>query len=85
MRLLGAGGGTSEVLAGSLREISFGDLKMENMNAIIASIEGLGLAYGRRLDGIVGYNLMTKGIISLDFADKVLRIYPFDAQNAESH
>lgn len=78
MLMLGTGGSRKEVLLGTLDEFILGQKVFKNMHAIISPLEDLGNAYGRSIDGILGNNFLVKGIISINFVKKELRMYNFD-------
>lgn len=75
--LLGTGGASVEVLAGKLEKITIGNVAYYNMNTIVSNLEGLGQAYGESIHGMIGFDLLTKGIISINFVKKELSIYPY--------
>lgn len=75
--LLGTGGASVEVLAGKLEKITIGSVAYYNMNTIVSNLEGLGQAYGESIHGMIGFDLLTKGIISINFVKKELSIYPY--------
>jgi predicted aspartyl protease len=78
MLMLGAGGTRTEVLLGTLEELTLGNKKFKNTHAIITKLEDLGNAYGRSIDGILGNNFLVKGIISINFVKKEMRMHAFD-------
>jgi len=78
MVMLGTGGSRSEVLLGTLDEMSVGGKKFKNMHAAITRLQSLSDAYGRSIDGILGNNFLVKGIISINFVRKEFCMYPFD-------
>ncbi len=75
--LLGTGGARVEVLAGKLQEITIGTMTFKNMSAVISNLESLGEAYGVPIEGMIGYDFLIKGIISINFVSKQLSVYPF--------
>lgn len=81
--LLGTGGAKVEVLAGHLTKITIGSETYFNMSAIVSNLEGLGLAYGETIQGMIGYDFLTKGIISINFVKKELCMYSFDDSTDE--
>lgn len=80
MVLLGSGGSRSEVLLGTLDEITVGEKTFKNMHTAITRLETLSEAYGRSIDGILGNNFLVKGIISINFVRKEFCMYPFDIE-----
>jgi predicted aspartyl protease len=78
--MLGTGGSRTEVLLGSLNELTVGDKKFLNMPAAITRLEMLGEGYGRTLHGILGNPFLVKGIISINFVTKEIALYPYDVK-----
>lgn len=78
MILVGTGGARTEVLLGTVDEMIVGERSFKNMHAAITRLDDLGKAYGRTIDGILGSNFLVKGIISINFVTKELRMYPFE-------
>lgn len=78
MVLVGTGGVQTEVLLGTVNDISVGGRSFKNMHAAITRLDDLGEAYGRTIDGILGSNFLVKGIISINFVTKELRMHPFE-------
>lgn len=78
--MLGSGGSRTEVLLGTLNEITVGQKKFINMPAAITRLETLGDAYGRTLHGILGNPFLVKGIISINFVTQEIALYPYDVK-----
>jgi len=78
MVLVGTGGAQTEVLLGTVDEMTVGERSFKNMHAAITRLDDLGKAYGRSIDGILGSNFLVKGIISINFVTKELRMHPFE-------
>jgi predicted aspartyl protease len=78
MVLVGTGGAQTEVLMGTVDDMLIGGRSFKNMHAAITRLDDLGEAYGRPIDGILGSNFLVKGIISINFVTKELRMYPFE-------
>lgn len=76
--LLGTGGVQVEVLVGHLEKLNIGTVTYFKMKTVLSNLEGLGLAIGEPIHGMIGYDFLTKGIVSINFAKKELCIYPFD-------
>lgn len=68
--LLGAGS-RAEVLVGALRGVSFGPT-LENCQVIIADLAEIGRAYGAKVDGFIGYDLLKEGRLCINFKTKEL-------------
>jgi hypothetical protein len=78
MVLVGTGGTQTEVLMGTVDDMIIGGRSFRNMHAAITRLDDLGAAYGRSIDGILGSNFLVKGIISINFVTKELRMHPFE-------
>ena len=78
MVLVGTGGVQTEVLLGTIDDIVIGGRSFKNMHAAITRLDNLGEAYGRTIDGMLGSNFLVKGIISINFVTKELRMHPFE-------
>lgn len=76
--LLGTGGVQVEVLVGHLEKLSIGTSTYFKMKTVVSNLEGLGIAIGEPIHGMIGYDLLTKGIVSINFVKKELCIYAFD-------
>lgn len=80
MILVGTGGAQTEVLLGTVDDMIVGNRSFKNMHAAITRLDDLGKAYGRTIDGILGSNFLVKGIISINFVTKELRMHPFEVR-----
>lgn len=72
--LNGAGSGTSEVLFGMMNNFSFGGKVLNNMETIITNLDPLNQAYDTKIDGMLGYSFLSKGIICINFVKKEFAI-----------
>lgn len=78
MILVGTGGARTEVLLGTVNDMVIGGRSFKNMHAAITRLDDLAEAYGRPIDGMLGSNFLVKGIISINFVTKELRMHPFE-------
>jgi predicted aspartyl protease len=65
--LRGSGSATAEVFFGTLKDLRLGPHSLKNMETIITDLEALSEAYGVRIDGMLGYNFLSKGIFTINF------------------
>lgn len=72
--LSGAGATKTEVLFGAMNNFEFGNKTLQNMETIITNLDALSDAYGVKINGILGYSFLSKGIICLNFAKKEFAI-----------
>jgi predicted aspartyl protease len=74
-RLIGSGGKPIEVLSGKLRELAFNDFKLKALPVTIANLNGLSASYGTRIDGMLGYDFLACGRMSINLYNKELIIW----------
>jgi predicted aspartyl protease len=72
--LKGSGSSTSEVYFGIMKELKLGEHSLKNMETVITSLEPLSEAYGVTIDGMLGYNFLTKGVICINFVKRQMDI-----------
>ncbi|NMB72458.1 MAG: hypothetical protein GYA22_09950 [Bacteroidales bacterium] len=72
--LSGAGSRTAEVLFGSMNGFQFGKKSLSNMETIITNLDVLSEAYDTKIDGMLGYSFLSKGIICINFVKKEFSI-----------
>jgi len=72
--LTGAGSNTSEVLFGIMNGFPFGGKDLNDMETIIANLDPLSEAYDTKIDGMLGYSFLSKGIICINFVKKEFAI-----------
>jgi predicted aspartyl protease len=72
--LRGAGSSTSEVYFGIMKDLKIGEHTLKNMETIITSLESLSEAYGVAIDGMLGYNFLSKGVICINFVKRQMDI-----------
>lgn len=68
----GAGQRSVEVLFGTMNDFEFGRHQLKNMRTIITYLEALNDAYGVEIDGMLGYDFLTRGTICINFTRKQL-------------
>jgi predicted aspartyl protease len=72
--LKGAGSTTVEVLYGTILNFKIGDHSITDMKTIITNLEPLNEAYGVQIDGMLGYNFISQGVICINFVKKQMDI-----------
>jgi hypothetical protein len=72
--LSGAGSSTSEVLFGTMNGFPFGPNILNEMETIITNLDPLSEAYGTKIDGMLGYSFLSKGVICINFVKKEFAI-----------
>jgi predicted aspartyl protease len=79
MNLYGSSGGNSEVLAGIINFLDIEGHRIANMQTIVTDLSALKEAYGGNIDGLIGFPLMTRGVLCINFKAKYLSFYtPLD-------
>ncbi len=73
-RLGGAGASVTEVLYGSMSEFMFGNHQVGPMPTIVTNLSTMGEAYGCSIDGMLGCDFLEKGIISINFVKKEVKM-----------
>lgn len=76
IELNGAGGSSTEVLLGALRSLQFGPA-LTNCQIMIADLEQIGRAYGHPVDGFLGYDLLRRGAVCINFKTQeiIINVY----------
>lgn len=73
--LIGSSGASNRVLYGRLNGLQIG-IPINGCNAIITDLGELGKAYGTSLDGMIGYDLLKQGIVTLNFKTETFTFCP---------
>ncbi|HKL03821.1 MAG TPA: retroviral-like aspartic protease family protein [Cryomorphaceae bacterium] len=76
--LMGTGSERVEILYGSMKELYMGELMFENMQTVITQLEDMGGAYGFAIDGMLGYELFSRGKVVINIPKKEMMIRLFD-------
>jgi predicted aspartyl protease len=74
--LFGAGGHSTEVLFGKLPLMSVGT-DLRNCSLLVADLRAIGKAFGYRLDGFVGFDLLKQGRLEINFVKLEMRLRSF--------
>jgi predicted aspartyl protease len=70
--LSGAGRKSVEVLFGNMNDFVLAGHQLKNMETIVTQLDALNEAYGVDIDGMLGYNFLIQGIISVNFPKRQL-------------
>lgn len=76
--LVGTGSEKVEILYGSMRELYLGELMFENMQTVITQLDDMGDAYGFAIDGMLGYELLSRGKVVINIPKNEMMIHLFD-------
>ncbi len=75
VNLSGTGNEKIEVLVGKQKELKIAGQSFYDMETIVTNLESLNEVYGQTIDGIIGYEWMSKGILELNFVKKEMSMY----------
>ena len=73
--LVGAGQSKNEAWYGSLKQLSMGSVQSNNLDVMVTSLKHLSDAYGRNIDGILGYSFLSGRIAGVNFAANELYLW----------
>lgn len=72
--LRGSGSTSAEVYFGTMKELKIGEHSLRNMETVITSLDALSEAYGVNIDGMLGYNFLSRGVICINFVKRQMDI-----------
>jgi hypothetical protein len=72
--LSGTGAATSEVLFGTMNDFKFGTYQLGGMETIVTDLEAMSEAYGRTIDGMLGYDFWQKGVFCINFGKNEISV-----------
>lgn len=73
-RLRGAGSSYTEVIYGRMNDFAFGDTTFTNMETVITYLDHLNESYGTIIDGMVGFDFISKGTFCINFVKRQMGI-----------
>ena len=73
--LMGVGGQKAEVLSGYVKQITIGEIPLENMQTYLSSISELQNVYETFFDGMFGYPLLFNGVVNINFKKNEFLMY----------
>lgn len=76
--LTGTGTETVEIILGRLNDFKIGKLELLGMLTIITKLEDISDAYGRKLDGVLGYDFLARGRVKINVRKKELSFALYD-------
>lgn len=74
-KLSGAGGKQIDVLSGTISELEFDNFRILKVPVTVANLNGLSASYGTRIDGMLGYDFMSTGPMSINLLTKKLHLW----------
>lgn len=78
--LRGAGQAKQEVLFGIMNDFRFENKAMNGMETIIVNLDALSEVYGLRIDGILGFGFLEKGVITFNLTKKQFGMHFFKTE-----
>jgi hypothetical protein len=82
--LRGAGQATNEVLFGIMNDFCLDDKVMKSMETIIVNLDALSEVYEMRIDGMLGFSFLEKGVITINLTKKQFGMHFFKPKNDEN-
>ena len=70
-----ARGGSTEMLLVLLDDLVIGTTKLQRMQSLIVNLDAMSRAYGKKVNGMLGYPFFALGRVIIDFNNKQLSIY----------
>jgi len=67
--------GTKKYTMAIHQQLKLNDLEIKDMNLVLADFKDLSATAGRRIDGVIGYEIMNRYVTQLDFDQKKLSLY----------
>lgn len=83
LNLTGTGGQKIEVWSGTLIDLQIGTTYLKNVPVLLSSLQQLSDAYGQPVDGILGFNLLEKGIVHISMRKKQFALYLYKENKNE--
>lgn len=71
-KMVGVGQQEIEVLAGMLRNVSYGNQNDESMRTLITNLLQMGVNFGTRIDGVIGYEFLSSRRTLINYKRKKL-------------
>lgn len=73
----GANGQTVPVFRGRMQSMEIGGQSFNNMRVIMTNLSSMSKAYGRTISGMLGYDFLAQGIVSINLKTEKLRVYSY--------
>jgi hypothetical protein len=82
-KLSGVGDGNVEILFGRMNDFKLADQTILGMQTLVTNMDGMGEAYGTQMDGMLGFDFMSKGLVRINCRKNYLRLCLFDKFSSE--
>ena len=73
--LSGSGSKKVEALFGEMKEMKFGDFVVESLPVVVTNLEKMCFSYDRCLDGMLGFDFLSKHKIGFNFVNRKMYIW----------
>ena len=78
--ITGVGGSNFDVITAKFDGLIIGDRMFMKNRVLLTSLEKIGKAYDRQVDGILGYDFFVRGIFTINFVKKEFEMYIYTNQ-----
>ncbi|MCB9000286.1 MAG: retropepsin-like domain-containing protein [Bacteroidales bacterium] len=75
VKLMGAGKSASEVIYGIMNNFKIGERELKNMQTIISYTDHLSDAFGTQVDGVLGFDFITRANFCINFEKGTMGIF----------
>lgn len=70
-------GGDIEVSMAPLKSVTVGDARVENLTSIVSDVSPIAEKLGGNIDGVLGYDFLSRFRLSIDYAARMLTLDPY--------
>jgi len=71
-------GGDIDVSLAPLNSVAIDDARVENLTCIVSDVSGISEKLGGNIDGVLGYDFLSKFTVTIDYAARRLTLLPYD-------
>ncbi len=77
-KLMGTGSASVEIFYGTMRELEIGNNVLRSLGTVITQMDDLSDGYGRRIDGILGFEYFNRGIVTINMKREVMTMTTYE-------
>jgi hypothetical protein len=81
--LSGVGEGNVEILFGRLNDFQMNDNAILGMQTLVTNLDGISDVYGTQIDGMIGFDFLSKGVVRINCKKNYLKLCLFDKFSSE--
>jgi len=81
-RVARGAGGDIEVALAPLKSVDVGDARVENLTCIVSDVSGIAEKLGGGIDGVLGFDFLSRFTVTIDYAARKLTLQPYAAAPA---